>query len=109
MTMNLRRKSLGVALAAALVLGTFCTQATADATPLIRAMDNGQDTPSLAPMLKQVIPAVVNISVKGKKDVRPMLNIPEEFRFMRKILQLYHSVCIVKDIFRIREVVRDIL
>lgn len=82
MTMNLRRKSLGVALAAALVLGTFCTQATADATPLIRAMDNGQDTPSLASMLKQVIPAVVNISVKGKKDVRPMLNIPEEFRFM---------------------------
>ncbi len=39
--------------------------------------------PSLAPMVKQVLPSVVNIQVKGKKNVDvPALQIPEEFRFM---------------------------
>lgn len=55
----------------------------ADARPLIQAMQNEQGEPSLAPMLKHVIPAVVNISVKGTKQVNNnFLNIPEEFRFM---------------------------
>ncbi len=36
---------------------------------------DGQRLPSLAPMLKQVTPAVVNISTRGKKSVssRPMM------------------------------------
>ncbi|HAH70603.1 MAG TPA: serine endoprotease DegQ, partial [Succinivibrionaceae bacterium] len=34
-------------------------------------------------MVKQVLPSVVNIQVKGKKNVDvPALQIPEEFRFM---------------------------
>ncbi len=36
---------------------------------------------SLAPMLKNVLPGVVNISVKGKKDVQGF-SVPEEFKFM---------------------------
>lgn len=78
--MKLTGKTIAAAVAAALIFGSFQAQA-ADATPLIRSLDNGE-TPSLAPMLKEVIPGVVNISVKGKKNVSPMLNIPEEFRFM---------------------------
>lgn len=58
------------------------TTYAADARPLISALENTQGEPSLAPMLKQVIPAVVNISVKGTKKVSPMIDIPEEFRFM---------------------------
>lgn len=53
-----------------------------DATPLINNIATNNGMPSLAPMLKNVIPAVVNISVKGTKEVSPLFNIPEEFRFM---------------------------
>src|SRR5690554_6640529 len=37
------------------------------------------ETPTLAPMLEEVTPAVVNISVKGKREVRQ--RIPDMFRF----------------------------
>ena len=71
--------------AIALAVATSCIFSAnvyaAEANPLLAAAAEGQ-TPSLAPMLKNVIPAVVNISVKGKKDVAPMFNIPKEFRFM---------------------------
>ena len=71
--------------AIALAVATSCIFSAnvyaAEANPLLAAAAEGQ-TPSLAPMLKNVIPAVVNISVKGKKDVSPMFNIPKEFRFM---------------------------
>lgn len=40
---------------------------------------NGQDMPSLAPVVEQVTPAVVNILVSGKKITRQ--EIPEQFRF----------------------------
>ena len=40
---------------------------------------NGQEMPSLAPILEGVTPAVVNISVSGKKITRQA--IPEQFRF----------------------------
>jgi serine protease DegQ len=40
---------------------------------------NGQDMPSLAPVVEQVTPAVVNILVSGKKVTRQ--EIPEQFRF----------------------------
>ncbi len=81
MVKGIYRTTLAAALTAAMMM-TVSKAGAADATPLIRAMENGAQTPSLAPMLKKTIPAVVNISVKGKKNVRPMLNIPEEFRFM---------------------------
>lgn len=48
------------------------------------AIQNEDTLPSLAPLLEKVIPAVVNISVQGKKSLngdRGMLNIPEQFRF----------------------------
>lgn len=59
-------------------------QATTTTTSLFDAVAQSSqgETPSLAPMLKNVIPCVVNISVKGKKEVAPMLDIPEEFKFM---------------------------
>ncbi len=73
------------ALAAAIISAvTFAPLGHAgDAQPLIAAV-SGQNggTPSLAPMLKNVIPAVVNISVKGQKNVGPAIDIPEQFRFM---------------------------
>ncbi len=40
---------------------------------------NGQELPSLAPIVERVTPAVVNISVSGKKVSRQ--SIPEPFRF----------------------------
>ena len=40
---------------------------------------NGQEMPSLAPLLETVTPAVVNISVSGKKVTKE--SIPEQFRF----------------------------
>lgn len=80
-----KRSALALALAGfTLLSGTMANSAlAADAQPLISAMQNSQGQPSLAPMLKNVIPGVVNISVKGTKEVSsPMFNIPEEFRFM---------------------------
>lgn len=76
-------KVLALGMAAAICATSISSAQAQDATPLINAMSNSQHEPSLAPMLKHVIPGVVNISVKGtKKNVGPMFNIPEEFRFM---------------------------
>ncbi|NBI13037.1 Do family serine endopeptidase [[Haemophilus] felis] len=44
----------------------------------------GQQLPSLAPMLEKVLPAVVSISVEGKqkgKNFSPFNDLPEEFKF----------------------------
>ena len=43
------------------------------------AVNSGQTLPSLAPMLEQVTPAVVLISVKGTHAVQQ--NVPDEFKF----------------------------
>lgn len=80
---SLKLSAAAIALAGLTLLSTsFNSAYAADARPLISAMENAQGEPSLAPMLKNVIPAVVNISVKGTKNVTPMFDIPEEFRFM---------------------------
>lgn len=52
--------------------------------PLINAVaaSENQEMPSLAPLLNKVVPAVVNISVSGKKSLRnDAMDIPEQFRF----------------------------
>lgn len=66
--------------ALALSMG-LCTVNANAAAPILSEMVAQGQTPSLAPMLKQVLPAVVNISVKGKKDVQGF-SLPEEFQFM---------------------------
>lgn len=78
---SLKKLSLGLAFALGCSAIINTTAIASEPTHLINTLsDSG--TPSLAPMLKNVIPAVVNISVKGTKEVKPLLNIPEEFRFM---------------------------
>lgn len=82
---SLKMSALAFAVAGATLFSSFALSSSAyaaDARPLIAAMSNEEGEPSLAPMLKNVIPAVVNISVKGTKEVTPMFDIPEEFRFM---------------------------
>ncbi len=79
---SFKKSAVAVALAGLTLISSMNVAQAADARPLIAAMENASGEPSLAPMLKNVIPAVVNISVKGTKEVRPMFNIPEEFRFM---------------------------
>lgn len=80
---SLKLSAAAIALAGlTLVASSVNTAFAADARPLISAMENAKGEPSLAPMLKNVIPAVVNISVKGTKQVSNMFDIPEEFRFM---------------------------
>ncbi|MCE2572091.1 Do family serine endopeptidase [Motilimonas eburnea] len=61
-----------IALSTAMAFGSLSAQA---AHPL---QVDGQNLPSLAPLLEQVTPAVVNISVAGTKVTRQ--NIPEPFR-----------------------------
>ena len=72
--------------AIALAVATSCIFSAnvyaAEANPLLAAAAEGQTPVLSAQCFKYVIPAVVNISVKGKKDVSPMFNIPKEFRFM---------------------------
>ena len=51
----------------------------APASASIPFFGNNDETPTLAPMLEEVTPAVVNISVKGKREVRQ--RIPDMFRF----------------------------
>ena len=78
---KIRVSTIAAAIAASCIFSAN-VYAAQDANPLISAVSQGQ-VPSLAPMLKNVIPAVVNISVKGQKEVAsPLFNIPEEFRFM---------------------------
>lgn len=52
------------------------------ALPLPTQFAQNGEMPSLAPMLKQVLPSVVNIQVKGKKTVNQGFQLPEEFLFM---------------------------
>ncbi len=53
--------------------------AIAPATASIPFFGKSDETPTLAPMLEEVTPAVVNISVKGKREVRQ--RVPDMFRF----------------------------
>lgn len=59
----------------ALTTTLFTTPAQAG----IPFLDDDQQPPSLAPMLQEVTPAVVNISVKGKREVRQRM--PDALRF----------------------------
>ena len=70
---NTRHMLSAVALSLSMALSVVPAQA---ALPL---SINGQDMPSLAPVVEQVTPAVVNILVSGKKVTRQ--EIPEQFRF----------------------------
>ncbi len=62
-----------IAISVSLAFGSTAVQA---ALPLAV---NGQEMPSLAPILEEVTPAVVNILVSGKKVTKQA--IPEQFRF----------------------------
>ncbi|KFZ29024.1 serine endoprotease DegQ [Pseudidiomarina atlantica] len=62
---------------AVLTLTSLLTLGTAQAN--IPFFNNKDETPTLAPMLEEVTPAVVNISVKGSREVRQ--RIPDMFRF----------------------------
>ena len=79
MLKKIRTATAIIALSSAAVFSTINT-ANASAPILGDLLAKG-NTPSLAPMLKQVLPGVVNISVKGKKDVQGF-SIPDEFKFM---------------------------
>ena len=71
------------ALSIALALSPIGNLAYADATPLIGALSqNEEGVPSLAPIIEKAVPAVVNISVNGKKSLNQnALDIPDEFKF----------------------------
>lgn len=73
MTRTTRTMLSTIAISVSLALSSITAQA---ALPL---SVNGQEMPSLAPILEGVTPAVVNISVSGKKITRQA--IPEQFRF----------------------------
>ena len=72
-------KIKNASLAAAMALSmTVLTAGQAQATaPIINDLMAKGDMPSLAPMLKKVLLGVVNISVKGKKDVQGF-SLPDE-------------------------------
>jgi serine protease Do/serine protease DegQ len=63
------------AIVLALVLSTDPIEATAG-TPVVQS---GDELPSLAPMLKTVLPAVVSVSVKGRAPVEPNLLLSDPF------------------------------
>lgn len=69
------RNLLALFTASLLVLSSF----TANAQAGIPFFGDDEETPTLAPMLEEVTPAVVNISVKGKREVRQRL--PDALRF----------------------------
>ncbi|MDN5937466.1 MAG: trypsin-like peptidase domain-containing protein, partial [Salinisphaera sp.] len=56
---------------AALALASFGFAGTSMAGALPAALFGGNDTPSLAPMLKDVLPAVVNVTVVSERAGRP--------------------------------------
>ncbi|MBB6056747.1 MAG: DegQ family serine endoprotease [Gammaproteobacteria bacterium] len=66
-------------LLSALALSLSMALSVAPAQAALPLSVNGQDMPSLAPVVEQVTPAVVNILVSGKKVTRQ--EIPEQFRF----------------------------
>jgi Do/DeqQ family serine protease len=55
------------------------TSASSNAQVSIPFFGDSDETPTLAPMLEEVTPAVVNISVKGKREVRQRM--PDALRF----------------------------
>lgn len=55
------------------------TSSAATAQVSIPFFGDSDETPTLAPMLEEVTPAVVNISVKGKREVRQRM--PDALRF----------------------------
>lgn len=63
----------------ALTLGISSIITPATATAALPLYVEGQQLPSLAPMLEQVTPAVVSIAVEGKQVSKQQL--PENFRF----------------------------
>ncbi len=73
MTRSTRLMLSVIAISVGLSFGSTTAQA---ALPLVM---NGQEMPTLAPVLEGVTPAVVNISVSGKKVTKQA--IPEQFRF----------------------------
>ncbi|WP_086982198.1 Do family serine endopeptidase [Vibrio aphrogenes] len=72
------KKPLLVLSAISLSLSAVLTPVSASAT--LPTSLNGQEMPSLAPMLEQVTPAVVSVLVEGKKHASGQ-SIPEQFRF----------------------------
>lgn len=69
-----------------LVLTSIALGLSVIATPIISQASlpvavNGQNLPTLAPMLEKVLPAVVSISIEGQQKSNSSNNIPEEFRF----------------------------
>ncbi len=84
--MNLKTKLVMSIAALNLALCSIPANAANNTFNLINAtamLDSGSNQlPSLAPVLENVIPAVVNISVEGKKTVgNDMMELPEQFRF----------------------------
>lgn len=80
MKQSVKRTAVAIALVCGLAFGANSVQASA---PFFDGAAAEGSVPSLAPMVKQVLPSVVNIQVKGKKTVDvPTLQIPQEFQFM---------------------------
>lgn len=63
-------------LAVCALVGAFVMQPVSANIPFFSSSD---ETPTLAPMLEEVTPAVVNISVKGSREIRQ--RVPDMFRF----------------------------
>ena len=74
------KKYKSTLLAAGLALSLAVSSVANASAPILGSLEASGQLPSLAPMIKQVIPGVVNISVKGKKNVQTF-QLPEEFRF----------------------------
>lgn len=71
-------KKLSLLISAALVSSSFALTSLPAHSALPSSVD-GQSVPSLAPMLEQVTPAVVSISVKGTQEVKQQ--VPDAFRY----------------------------
>lgn len=65
-------------LMSSIFLSSSLAMASLPASAALPSAVAGQQLPSLAPMLEQVTPAVVLISVKGTQEVK---NVPDAFRF----------------------------
>lgn len=78
---HFRAMALALTLSSALLSTTVSAQTSSAIIDAVGASTQGRAT--LAPMLQKVLPSVVNIVIKGKKEIAgPSFNIPEEFRFM---------------------------
>ncbi|MCR5536282.1 MAG: Do family serine endopeptidase [Succinivibrio sp.] len=77
------KKTLKLTVVASLfALGLSLQPQAIAAAPMLPELVSSGQLPSLSPMLKQVLPSVVNIQVKGKKTVNQGFQLPEEFLFM---------------------------